>query len=252
MNDISVKRYSLTRTDTQNIIRKLINKKSLRRIKRYGVYELKGSSSDSDVARTLECEVFNQYFGNDAHLMSREYGEYEDFSDFIVVIDQKKLLAVGVVRLVSHSNKSLKTLVDTTSDASPWKLTHKKIQELHDLNYDKTWDIATIAVKRHYRNKTARRLIRSLLLHSIHNHALSNDAEHWIALLDDIHLNTFRELGIPVESLAGSSSKPYLGSNATTPIIVNVHDVASGIKKKSRITHRLLIKGRFLRRFASF
>lgn len=246
-------RYSLTPSQSKAALRKLARKRNvLQRRKRYGVYEINGSLAESDVARSLECEVFFEYFGNDAEEMHREYGVYEEHSEFIVVVDHRRHIAVGVVRLIKHSEKSLKTFVDTTDDLSPWKLSHEEIRGAHEVAYDKTWDIATIAVKRRYRSKLARRFIRSLMLHALHRHALSVDAEHWVALLDDIHLKTFREIGIPIDTIAGSQGQPYLGSKSTTPIIVRVRDVGPGVKKKSRMTHSFLIKGKILRRFASF
>ena len=43
----------------------------------------------ADVGRTVERQVFEATFGNDAAVMASEYGPYEDRSRFFVVLDRR-------------------------------------------------------------------------------------------------------------------------------------------------------------------
>lgn len=249
----TVDRYKLDSASTELWCRLLVQSrnKSQQR-KTYGVFVLKGKDAISNVARSLEVQVFNEFFGNDEVVFAKEYGSYDKHSEFILVVDQKRLIPVGVARLIRHSERGLKTINDVTHELGPWKTSLKKILKTHKLALYNTIDIATIAVKRRYKNKRSRRIVRSLLFHAIYQHAVDAKATHWVALLDDMHVRTFKALGIPIVNLADTESRPYLGSSSTSPILVEVNMVSPSIKTKSRFNHLLLIRGRVLRSLASF
>lgn len=241
-NRICHQRYKLSADTLTDLVGKLINTQSERKhSKRFAVYEIIGNNPLSDIGRDLEREVFDQFFGNDEYEMDREYGPYESNSTFIVVIDKKIQIPVGVLRLISPDN-SLKTIVDITDKNSPWDLNESTIIDHHDIDIKKTWDLATLAVKRIYRSRMTRRLILSMLLHSLYIHAIKYSVKHWISILDDLHINTFVNLGIKVESIVNSVGKPYLGSESSTPIIINTENLLSLIQEKSRIIHFFLTR----------
>lgn len=249
----SRKNYQLTSNSVQSVCRNLAASRSFfNRLKPIGVYVLSGDSASSDIGRNLEREVFEHYFGNSAEVMFSEYGKYENQSEFVVVVDHLRQMPVGVVRLMKHGVTPVKTIVDVTHHSSPWQLTKAAVIKHHDIKLESVWDIATIAVKRKYRSRMYRRYVKALLLHSIYLHAIRNSALHWVALLDDIHLNSFIDLGIPVDTINDSSGKPYLGSKSTTPVIVDISKVKQGILQKSRFTHSFLIDGYVHKLIASF
>jgi hypothetical protein len=247
------KRYTMSEAASQLVCKRLVEGRSkLQRLKPYGVYILDGNDERSDIGRKLERDVFYEFFKNDEYTFAEEYGPYEAASELIVIVDHRKLIPVGMARLVKYNQKGLKTFNDTTHPDSPWGLTMKHIENTHTIAHEHVWDIATIAVKRRYKSKSSRRLIRSLLMHALYIHAVKNGALHWVALLDDMHINTFAGIGIPVENLGGAKSLPYLGSASTRPIIVKVADVESGVMNNSRLMHAFIIKGVPLRQIASF
>lgn len=246
-------RYLLADDQAKRMVIKLRSLRSRRQqLKKFAVFVLDGNSSFSDLGRMVEKEVFLQFFGNDESVFAVEYGPYEKSSKFIVVVDQKKLEPAGVLRIISHNKKGLKTIIDSTISSSPWKLDLKRLTEEHQLDLSKTWDLATIAVRKPYRGKRAKRLVRSALLHELYQQSKSNGINHWIALLDDRHISAYEKIGVRVEAILGATGKPYLGSKSTTPILIDLKNLPMTVKERSRLVHQYFIKGRVLRTLISF
>src|SRR5262245_12885418 len=70
-------------------LRQLMSEWPLLTEERFGCYLIPGSSHHSDLARAVECSVFQHFFGNDPSVMCAEYGPFEEQSSFILVVDRK-------------------------------------------------------------------------------------------------------------------------------------------------------------------
>lgn len=71
--------------------------------RQFGSYVIDGASAFADLGRFTELEVFSEFFGNDAALMSNEYDAFDPASTHIVIIDHEKCMPAGSTRLITHS-----------------------------------------------------------------------------------------------------------------------------------------------------
>lgn len=173
--------------------------------------ELLGDDEFSDLARDIERRVFETFFGNDAQEMAQEYGPYEQSSRFFLFIDCMNKQPVGALRVISNSNRGLKTLND--AQGKPFNVKIKDVACQHSINdLDKAWDVGTVAVLPEYRSTNGLASIQ--LYRAMYISALKNQVDHLFAVVDDKPLQLLRDfLGIPFIPLAGSNSGPYLGSD---------------------------------------
>src|SRR5262245_59142258 len=76
----------------------------------FGCYLIADSNPYSDIARAVECDEFDEFFGNDPAVMTEAYARYEAHSLFLLVIDREAEQACGTLRIIEHSESGLKTL----------------------------------------------------------------------------------------------------------------------------------------------
>ena len=65
----------------------------------FGVYLFLPEQPESELPRSVERAVFDEFFGNSAELLDAEYGEYEPSSYFICVLDHRRRLPAGSGRV---------------------------------------------------------------------------------------------------------------------------------------------------------
>lgn len=177
---------------------------------RFGCYLIYDSSPYSDIARSMECSVFQEFFGNDAEVMSEEYARYEESSKFLVIADRKRRRPAGVLRIIGNSEQGLKTLNDI--QRPPLEIPIRKALRHHRIDdLDRCWDIGTLAVLPEYRSRD--HLVSSLLYGLVYREGRRCGIEHGVAILDD---HAFRQLtqvfAFPFVPLADSEPFEYLGA----------------------------------------
>ncbi len=67
----------------KGLVEDLIPDEAIRAGRRFGVHVIDGQDSHSDIARSIEAEVFNEFFDNDFQKMKAEYGPYDDASTLL-------------------------------------------------------------------------------------------------------------------------------------------------------------------------
>jgi hypothetical protein len=209
--------------------------------KKYEVFLVDGTAPEAQLGRSLEVEVFGEFFKNDEALMQREYSLYEAHSKFLVVIDHENKKAAGVMRLISNSDKGLKSVNDIA--APPW---NKPKDELFAENNIKeedlvhAWDIATLAVSREYRGKTS---VASALYHGLYKGSLENGITEWVAVLDDNVLQLLEALGLFFSKYKDVGSASYLDSPSSTPVYANVKSMIENMSKVEPSSYEYLALG---------
>lgn len=196
-------------------------------------YAVENNSHYANVARSLEREIFEQYFGNTAEEMAIEYGEYEDQSRFFLSVDKTTNSPVGVLRVIENGPAGLKTINDIESRREPKMpaLTSQQIQYAHSIeSYDNCWDVGTVAVRKQYRvndDTASIQLYRALYLS-----AMEHEADHFVSIIDSRPLNKMRDyLNIPFIPLAGSQPFPYLGSKSSEAVYGHVPEFYDTMRK---------------------
>jgi hypothetical protein len=181
----------------------------------------------ADVGRTVEREVFEESFGNDAAVMAGEYAAYECRSLFFVVLDRRRGMPAGAGRIIEDDRGArVKTIDDAPAHIG------KDIGEIvaaHGLTGAKVWDFATAAVLPAYRGGRSGLAVSSLIYRSFLLAGSRAGALHVVVMLDRRAYRNMRLLGAELTALAGSGPFEYLGSAENHALYVRFDELAPSI-----------------------
>jgi len=206
------RRYSLSAPTTQELVRALIHQHPLPGDGRYGCYQIPGTNRYSDIARSVECSVFQHFFGNTAAVMQDAYGAYEQSSQFFLIVDRHEQAAAGTLRIIASSALGLKTLNDIAQP--PLGLSARTVCEHHGIqDLSRCWDIGTLAVLKEYRGQKSDHLVGTMLYGALHRAAIEQGVDHAVTILDKhAYAQLTQMLAVPFEPIAGSRPFDYLGA----------------------------------------
>ncbi len=185
-----------------------------------------------NVARTIECKVFEKYFGNNPEEMARIYGPYEDASNFFLLIDQRLAEPVGTLRVINNSPAGMMTLNTLPEDASP--LSPAEIATFHGIeDMEKCWDVGTVAVLPEHQGQDA----AILLYRAMYKAACEADIEHVVSIIDERPYEKMTKyLGIPFQPLAGTRPFAYEGSSTSRAVYGHIPDFYPVMRKHMRFS----------------
>jgi hypothetical protein len=210
----------------------------------FGLYGFTGASKESVLPRAVERNVFAEQFGNSPELLQAEYGPYEPSTFFFCVIDHRRNLPVGSVRLLLPSEAGFKTLADIER---MWGLPLEETLARSDLELDtnRVWDVATIAVDREYRGKVTQSLVSGSLYQAICRGAHLGEVGWVIAVLDLIVLDLIQTISHDAyQRFAGCEPLRYLDSPASLPVYCDLAAYLPRLAELDPLTYELLIDGR--------
>lgn len=183
----------------------------------FGVYVFASDDDGADLGRYVEQQVFAAAFGNSAALLEREYGAYEAATAFVVVIDHRRQVPAGMMRLILPSPAGFKTL-DEIEVAWGQSLEDVLLHSALTLPRERVWDIATLAVAPDYRGKTTAGLVSLALYRGLCRGAVACGVDWWVTILDTVVLRMLQwQLSKPFTSFHGIEPKTYLGSASSMP-----------------------------------
>jgi len=187
----------------------------------------------ADVARTVERQVFEESFGNDAAAMTAEYGPYEKESLFFLVLDRRTAMPVGAGRAIEGGGKTL--------DDAPERIGEdlSAIVAAHDLYEGRIWDFATVAVLPEYRGSKSAPLVSSLLYRTFLAAGRRAGVRHVVTMLDRHAFRSMTLLGAPVVAMAGSAPFEYRGSASTRALYVPFAALVPSIARQSERLARI-------------
>jgi len=207
-----------------------------------GTYVFAPDEPGALLAAQLEGAVLLEVFGNTPELLSEEYGAYAHASVFVCVIDQRRRLPAGVLRLILPSEQGLKSLVDIEAI---WGQDFSALYAASGLEYDaaRTWDLATLAVGPDYRSAAARGLVTIALVQTYAMMAARCDSPYAVALL---HLPVLRmlqwKLRRPFLEL-DVEPRPYLDSPASIPVWGDLYDCHRRLEQEDPILYDIMANG---------
>jgi hypothetical protein len=219
--------YDLSESETNELTHEFLRTKTIGATTgapdRFVCFEIEGSDPFANIARQIEREVFEETFGNDAAMMTDEYGPYEESSLFFLAVDTHASVPAGVLRMIRNSRAGLKTLVDLEDPAkTPMTvciddaLRHHRIDDL-----DRCWDGATSAVRRRYRRRLV--TIHVQVLRSWYAAARREDVEHFVSILDAPVFKVARDfLGVPLVPLADTPPFTYMDAPNSQAVYAHV------------------------------
>ncbi|GAA2640583.1 hypothetical protein [Paractinoplanes durhamensis] len=194
---------------------------------RFVALAVSSASPMADVARTLERQVFEESFGNDAGQMAAEYRRYEDDSLFFIVLDRRTGMPAGAARVIDGGGKTL--------DDAPERIgtSLSAIVTVHNLVNGRIWDFATLAVRPAYRGGRSGLTVSTLLYRTFLNAGRLAGVRHLVAMLDHRAHRNLKLIGVRFEPMAGSAPFEYLGSPSTEALYTPFAELIPSIARQA-------------------
>lgn len=196
---------------------------------RYAGYLIPDCSPHSDIARAVECSVFERFFGNTPEEMASAYGDYEEQSLFLLVVDQELKRPAGALRMIRPSARGLKTLNDIEQCLGVDPAQFARHHEVEDPW--RCWDVGTLAVLKEYRGAATDHVVSLMLYGYLHHVLRASDVEHMVTILDKHAYAQLTEvLRVPFVPIAGTRPFSYLGSESSRAVYVRVQSVTPTVE----------------------
>ena len=207
----------------------------------FGSYLIDGSSAFADLGRFTELEVFSEFFGNDAALMSDEYDSFDSSSTHIVVIDHRTGMPAGSSRLISHSEHGFKSLSDLARHPE-WNVSVQQIEAFHgiELNPLNTLDQATLAVRKEYRSG----VVSPALFHGLYWFCLQHDIQNVVGIGDMNFIELCWAMNTPCEVICDLPALSYLDSPSSRPLTINVEKMRALVRDPKESPMAEILRGR--------
>lgn len=190
----------------------------------FGLYFLPADHPAAELGRHVERSVFGEFFGNSPELLAAEYGAYEDTSLFLTVVDHRRRLPAGVMRVIVPSDAGLKSLADIET---AWNQPLGEVLARTGLEFDdrRVWDVATLAVEKEYRGAASQGLISMALYQGLATTALRAGIGWFVTILDLVVLDLLQTLVTdPFRSYDGIEPMIYLDSPMSVPVWCDIDD----------------------------
>lgn len=222
--------YRPPATGDRERLRRLMMERPLLGNGRYGCYLIADSSPYSDIARAVECTVFEQFFGNDPAVMCEAYAEYEAHSMFLLAVDRERQVPAGTLRLITNSENGFKTFNDIA--LPPLSLRTDTVRMFHGIDdLDACWDVGTLAVQRDYRGKGSDQFVSTMLYGLFHAEAQRRGIHHVITVLDKHAYTSLTQiLGMPFVPMVGSAPFNYLGSENSRAAYMDFRNARTAVE----------------------
>jgi hypothetical protein len=198
----------------------------------FGAYAFSFDDIGAAVGRVLERKVFLEAFGNTTAQLNQEYGIYESSSIFFCVIDHRRGLVAGVMRMIipAAGGPGLKSLADLQN---VWGRPATDVLAATGIDLDVTrmWDIATLAVAPEYRTAASVGLVSLGLYQSFVRTAEAVGVNSLIMILDHIAFRMLR-VRAKVPFIALVEGRPYLGSVSSIPALLQLVEWRNRLQTK--------------------
>jgi len=193
--------------------------------------------AELEAALACEAEVFLETFGNTAQDFEREYGPYADATGFMTVLDESGE-AVATTRFIVSGPAGLKTLNDIAK--APWFTDGARSARAAGIDPERTWDVATIAVRRAPDVPT---LASAALYHGIVTAARANGVESVVMIMDARARRLLSSSGLHPNVLPGTGEGEYLGSDRSIPLWANLNRLFDQQRRTEPDAYRLIYQG---------
>jgi len=212
----------------------------------FGVYLFRSDEPGGALGRRVEQKVFLEVFGNTPELLAKEYQPYRAASFFLCVVDHRRRLPAGVMRMLVPSDAGFKTANDVPAI---WlePLDAMAMRTGLVIDPSRTWDIATLAVAAEYRGKATTGLVTLGLYQALSTLTLRSGIEWLIAILDRRVFRMVRwQLKMTFAGFKDVPALPYLGSPASLPVWCSMSEGKRRLVADHPELYELLVEGRGL------
>ncbi len=209
----------------------------------FGVYVFRPDQPEAALPLHIEQVVFEEAFGNSPELLAAEYGPYDFASLLLCVVDHRRRLPAGMMRIIVPSNSALKSLHDITA---VWGVPFTELYRRTSIQFlpESTWDMATLAVAPGYRGVAASGLVSMALYQALSIVSERCGVEHLVAIL---HLPVLRmiqwKFHKPFTLFKGIEAKRYLDSPASLPVVLQRKAWYSHLGSTDAALHEIMCDG---------
>jgi len=217
---------------------------------RYVVLNLGNRSPYANLARALECKIFNLRFGNDPAEMESEYGSYEEASTFFLHIDREKLKTGGVMRMIKPNPAGLKSSNDIVTakcglpngTKASSLLEPAEVYAEFNAEPEFTLDNATMAVDYEYSNKrNPMAMTRPSMFRAIYQYSIANGYKDVFVISDRVPLQKVGETGLPINTSPKiADSFTYLGAPDNTFIHIPILLTEQVVRERNPAVHQFM------------
>lgn len=192
-----------------------------------------------ELVAALECEadVFLDAYGNTIEQFAQEYDSYADSTGFMTILDESGQ-ALATTRFIAPGKSGLKTLNDVARP--PWQVNGLRSARAAGIDPSKTWDIATIAVRRSSGNGG---LCSAALYHGIVASAQANGIDSIVMIMDARARRLLSATGLQTQVLPGTKEGEYLGSAKSTPVWADLERMFKQQRQTNPDGYRLVYQG---------
>lgn len=231
----------------------------------FAILRLPGTERGALLGKYVESVVFGEAFSRDRSEVWDEYAEYDEASEFVLILDVNGKKPVAAARIIANSDKGLKDLEDLVADDedNPWigeiKAGYFEEGETYspetakerlysdlavDLEFDEdlALDIATRAVLPEY-SKPGLITPGLALLHSILQVAGAQNKNFFVAIQDVGPLKMIQRMGEPFRVPSKLNPHPFGGPYDTLPTFAQLDTAYEQMREKSPRTAPALIDG---------
>lgn len=209
---------------------------------RYCLVTVGPFSKYANLARSLESEVFFEFFHNDSELMKDEYGPYENASKFFMVIDRKENRKAGVMRLLHDSEHGFKAIKDVKSMGLTDLSEDDILASLGVSSTGSTIEIATIAASPVYRGRRSDQLVSAAMYRALYQYCLSGNYTDLVAVIDSKPLQNLHDIYLPVSTTEEVKSPfEYLNAKENSLIHIPIGDIEGFMKGHDVATFDFLL-----------
>ena len=208
----------------------------------FGTYVFTADDPASELARHVERTVFLEAFGNTTELLAASYGPYEASTAFICVLDHRRALPAGGMRMILPGRLGSKTLDDL---AVEWGQPIEDVWQRTGLvgSPEQVWDCATMSVGAGYRSG----LISQAMLQAWVTSMRVCGARYVVTILDHVVLRHLQAMmRKPFAPFAGVNARSYLGSPSSLPCYADLLTWAERVEREAPQVLDVLYHGRGL------
>ncbi len=209
----------------------------------FGMYFFTPGEAQSALARSVEHEVFEQWFGNSEELLAAEYDRYEGDTLFFSVLDHRRRLPAGMCRVGLPSHRQCKSFDDLEKI---WGVSINELLPASTAGWDvaETWDSMTIAVADDYRGKATDGLI-SLAILQTGTQAMRRSGHRFTVAIFDTNVLALLQamMANPYQQFPGIGPRRYLDSPASLPVYLDLDDWEPRLLTADPGMHELVFHG---------
>ena len=194
--------------------------------------------ADREAAARCESDVFGERYGESRQLLDAFFAPHEAATTWLALVDAGGT-AVASARLVLPSADPLN--FDVCLSGAPWGMDPATAFAACGIDRGTTWDVASISVRRRSRGSGA--LWTAALCHGLFQVARENDVSATVAVLNEPARDLLDASGIVYATVPGASTRPFLGSPASTPVYAEMAALVSNQRRHFPEAHRLITLG---------